>query len=413
MDNKIKIEKLVFGGQGLGRVDNKVVFVWNALPGEEVVFDYTTQKKNFAEGVAREILISSPDRVVAKEDHFLSCSAWQILSWEKELQYKKELAKEIYKKNGDIIISDLEIVSDDQQYNYRNKIEYHFVEKDGQISLAIFLPESHEVVPVAECELARPELNVVAQDILVWLQTEKISVQNLQKIILRCNQTGQVLVGLFLKKKFNFINYPELKNNLVGFSLWQKSFRDDLIYTVGQDYLEEKVGDVKLRFGLSSFFQINVPVFYQALLDIKKFVNSEDKIIDYYAGVGAIGLSVGAQELVESNREAVEYAKINITLNKIKAEAVCSSSERMIDLIATDKTIILDPPRAGLDKLVIEKILTEKPLKIIYMSCNLATQARDLGLLKDAYNIKFAKLYNFFPRTPHFEGLVVLEVKNK
>lgn len=411
MNNKIKIEKLVFGGQGLGRVDNKVVFVWNALPGEEVVFDYTTQKKNFAEGVAREILVSSPDRVAPRENHFLSCSAWQILSWKKELQYKKELAEEIYKKNGDIVISDLEIISDDQQYNYRNKIEYHFVEKDDQISLAIFLPESHEVVPVEECELARPELNVVAQDILVWLKAEKISSQNLQKIILRCNQGGEVLVGLFLKKKFNFASYPELKNNLIGFSLWQKSFRDDLIYTIGQDYLEEKIGNIKLRFGLLSFFQINVPVFYQALEDIKKFVGLKDKIIDYYAGVGAIGLSVGAQELVESNREAAGYVKMNIGLNKIKAEAICSSSERMVDLISADKTIIFDPPRAGLDKMVIEKILIEKPLKIIYMSCNLATQARDLGLLKNSYNIKFAKLYNFFPRTPHFEGLVVLEVK--
>lgn len=422
VDVRIKVEKLVFGGQGLGRVDNKVVFLWNALPGEEVVFNYTNNKKNFAEGLAIEILLPSSDRVEPKEDHFLSCSQWQILAWEKELQYKKELSQEIYKKNGDLNISSLEIVSDDNQYNYRNKIEYNFIEENGNISLAIFLPESHQRVKVDRCELARKELNIVAEDILDWIVEKEIGIMDLRKIILRVNQKGEVLAGLFINQKLNLKDYPELKNNLVGFSVFQKSFKGDvLLYTAGQDYLEEEILGKKLCYGLFSFFQINVPIFQKALGDISNFINQDDEVIDYYCGVGSIGLPLSTKmqtlSLVESNKEAVEYAKQNIDLNKLNTknnlEVFCQPAEKIIDLINSQKVIILDPPRAGLDKTIIERIIWEKPKKIIYLSCNIATQARDLGLLKDMYEIKFSKLYNFFPRTPHVEGLIILEAKKK
>lgn len=419
---KMKVEKLVFGGQGLGRVDNKVVFLWNALPGEEVVFNYTNNKKNFAEGLATEILVASPDRIEPKEKHFLSCSQWQILAWEKELLYKKQLSEETYQKIGNLSIPNLEIVSDDNQYNYRNKIEYNFIEENGNISLAIFLPESHERVVVDRCELARKELNVVAEDILDWIVEKNIEIRDLRKMILRVNQKGEVLAGLFINQKINLKDYPELKNNLVGFSLFQKNFKGDvLLHAEGQDYLEEEILGKKLRYGLFSFFQINVPIFQKALEDISSFISQDDEVIDYYCGVGSIGLSLSAKmqtlSLVESNKEASEYAKQNIDLNKLNTknnlEVYCQPAEKIIDLINSQKVIILDPPRAGLEKTIIERIIWEKPKKIIYLSCNVSTQARDIGLLKDLYEIKFAKLYNFFPRTPHVEGLIILEAKKK
>lgn len=418
--NKIKIEKLVFGGQGLGRVDNKVVFVWNVLPEEEVIFDYTSNKKNFAEGLATEILLPSPDRVAPREKHFLSCSQWQILSWEKELLYKKQLSEETYQKIGGLSINNLEIVSDDNQYNYRNKIEYNFIEENDRVSLAIFLSESHQRVQVDKCELARKELNIVAEDFLIWINEQRIEAKDLRKIILRINQKGEVLAGLFLNQKLNLKKYPELKNNLVGFSIFQKNYKSDvLLYNFGQDYLEEDLFGIKLRYGLFSFFQINVPIFQEALADISKFINQDEEVIDYYCGVGSIGLTLSDKmrslSLVESNREAVEYIKQNIILNKLDINddlgVFSQPTEKNIDLINSEKVIILDPPRAGLDKTVIERIIWEKPQKIIYLSCNISTQARDLGLLKDLYEVKFAKLYNFFPRTPHVEGLVVLKVK--
>jgi 23S rRNA (uracil1939-C5)-methyltransferase len=179
--------------------------------------------------------------------------------------------------------------------------------------------------------------------------------------------------------------------------------------------LEEELFGTKLRYGLFSFFQVNVPIFKDALEDIGNFVDDTD-LVDYYSGVGSIGLALHDKcqklTLVESNPEAVEYATENIKINKLKnCEAICKPAELIIDLITSDKTLIFDPPRAGLDKRIVEKVLAELPKKIIYLSCDLSTHARDIGLLKEKYNIKFLKLYNFFPRTAHIEGLCVLEKK--
>ncbi len=421
----IKIEKLVFGGQGLGRVDNKAVFVWNALPGEEVEVELIKDKPNFAEGIARKIIKKSSDRLEPQEDHYLACSPWQIISFVKENEWKVEIAKETFKKFGSFEWPKLNIISDNNEFGYRNKMEYSFIKYEGKISLAFFERESRRHIPIKICELARPEINKVALELLVWINKNNISLDSLKSMIVRCNQKGEVIVGLFLKDRLQFKNYPELKTNFIGLNIFYSTQQSPVsvptavLYKVGQDFLEEELFGVKLCYGLFSFFQINIPIFKKALEDIKRFIDPDDNIIDYYSGVGAIGLSVSnvgancySSTLIESNPEAVEYAKINIKLNGlVNCEAICAPSEKMVDLIAADKTIIFDPPRAGLDKKVIERVNKTKPAKIIYLSCDLATQARDIGLLKENYNINFLKLYNFFPRTAHIEGLVVLQIK--
>ncbi|MEK7083688.1 MAG: RsmD family RNA methyltransferase, partial [Patescibacteria group bacterium] len=165
-----------------------------------------------------------------------------------------------------------------------------------------------------------------------------------------------------------------------------------------------------------SFFQINVPMFEQALADISTFTTDADILLDYYAGVGSIGLPLARTAkscmLVEQNEDAARFAEKNIAENNISnTTAFCSVAERMTDYITGDATLIVDPPRAGLHEKLIQRILSEKPQKIIYLSCNLATHARDIGLLREAYTITSLKLYNFFPRTPHIEALCVLERK--
>ncbi|MFZ2189463.1 MAG: methyltransferase, partial [Candidatus Magasanikiibacteriota bacterium] len=150
--------------------------------------------------------------------------------------------------------------------------------------------------------------------------------------------------------------------------------------------------------------------------DIGKFLDKAKSVVDFYSGVGAIALPLHdkykSAVLVESNEEAVEYAKENIILNKINnCEAQLSPAEKIVDLITKDKIIIFDPPRAGLHEDVVKQVLATLPERIIYLSCNLSTQARDIKLLSEKYQVKFLKLYNFFPRTPHVEGLCVLELK--
>ncbi|MBI4426913.1 MAG: 23S rRNA (uracil(1939)-C(5))-methyltransferase RlmD [Candidatus Magasanikbacteria bacterium] len=433
----IKIEKLVFGGQGLGFLDGKACFVWNALPGEEAEIEIIKNKKTHLEAMATKIIKSSSDRIEPKEDHFLSCSPWQIMNFAAENRWKKDIAVETYRKLGGFDVCDLEIVSDGKEYGYRNKMEYSFTGKDGAVSLAFHVRESRQYVRISVCELAMQEINDVALQLLAWVNQNQIPIRSLKTMIVRCNQKGEILAGLFLKDRLQFEHYPELKNNLVGLTVFYSTHKSpasvptDVLYQTGQDCLDEDLLGTKLKYGLFSFFQINIPVFKKALNDIKKFIfeiegtGRDLSVLDFYSGVGSISLPLAKKfkdcVLVDSNEEAIGWAKENIEMLAMRdltlslsyeerglKTAMCMPAEKMTELVTSDKVVIVDPPRAGLDKRVVERILAVKPKQVIYLSCNLSTHARDLGLLKEAYDIKFMKLYNFFPRTAHIEGLAVL-----
>lgn len=415
-----KIEKLIFGGQGLGKIDQKAIFVWNALPDEEVEIQILKKSKTFSEALATKILTASPDRVEPKEEHYLSCSPWQILAPEKENEWKIKIATETYKKIGGFEYPGLQIIEGDEHYRYRNKIEYSFAtDKNGELSLAFFARASHYRQAITPCCLADENINIVAQDILVWAKKHNLTPYNLKSAIIRSNQKGEVIAGLFIKDEMDFPDYPT-SEKMVGFQLFYSTHKSPAsvptkeLYTAGQKYLEETIGNTKLQYGLFSFFQINPPIFMGALEDIKRFIPDTKPLADYYCGVGAIGLTLQKPgqtlELIESNAEAIDYANKNIQLNGSKnCTAICQPAEKIIELITGDKTIIFDPPRAGLDKKVVERVLETQPETIAYLSCNLSTQARDLALLLPKYKIEFMQLYNFFPRTDHIEGLAILK----
>ena len=159
-----------------------------------------------------------------------------------------------------------------------------------------------------------------------------------------------------------------------------------------------------------------MPIFQIALTDIKKFIEVEDEVLDYYSGVGAISLTLASQFkrgiLIEENEEAIEFTKRNISQNKItNCEIFQATAGEQATLIAANSVVVLDPPRAGLAKTLVDEILKIQPKRLIYLSCDIATQARDIARLKEKYELRFIKLYNFFPRTPHVECLCVLDKK--
>ncbi len=421
---KLHIDKLVFGGQGFGRTeDGQPAFVWNALPGEDVELNVLKKRKGVYEAVATEITNPSPDRIEPKESHWLSSSPWQHLSWEAELRWKKAIAAETYSKIGDLIIQsdELKIVTDDKQYGYRNKIEFSFIEKEnGGVSLAFFARGQRHHIPADGSLLAEPVINDTAKKILAWVNEKKIPLRSLKTLIVRSDAKGHAIAALFIKDELSFDNYPALTDTLLGFHVYYSTHKSPAsvptkkLYSAGQDYLIAELKNTKLKFGLLSFFQINIPVFDLALNDIAAFLHPKIPIVDYYSGVGAISLPLSHNRehaiLVDNNPEAIVYAQDNIALNNRKnAEAHCVMSEDMADVIEEGKMIILDPPRAGLHERLIRRLLVRKPVRIIYMSCDLATHARDLKMLSEGYKISFLRLYNFFPRTPHIEGLAVLD----
>lgn len=423
-------EKLVFGGQALAHYEGKAVFLWNALPGEEVDALITRRNKNHWEGVATEIITPSLQRIQPIEPHYLSSSPWGILSLENELQYKREIALETYARIGKVSFPfDLEIDSDDQTYGYRNKIEFSFYEynedhsqfKEG-MQLAFFQRGQKYKLPIASSELAEPVINSTAKKILDWIRQQPLTRRELKTLIIRSNGKGQAIAALFIKDHLQFENYPELSDELVGFHVYYSYYKspastpDELLYSTGQNYLEHTIADVKLRYGLLGFFQVNVPMFERALLAIKPWVPAQAQLLDFYSGVGAIGLPLAtgceSVEFIDNNQEAIEYAQENIQNNALtQCRAQCIPAENITELINGYQTVIVDPPRAGLHVDVTNRLLEVTPKTIIYLSCNISTQARDIQLLSEKYTVEFAKLYNFFPRTPHIEGLCILTLQ--
>jgi len=420
---EVEIKKLVFGGEGLGEFQGEKIFAFNALPEELVKVRVDKIKRNFIRGQAVEILKKSAFRVEPKDNNFLASSPWQILVPEKELFWKKEILKEVFKKIAKIDLPDFEIKTDGRNFNYRNKMEFNFLEDEGKI-----FPACHErfsfqkMIAIEQSPLALGSLNDFLTRTIDFLNKNKVKAQELKSIILRSNQKGEAIAGLFVKAlDFPKLNFGEiLEGDLKGFAVYfsnpnsSATTFDKIIYRFGEEFLKEEILKKSFYFSLESFFQVNLPVFEMALEKIKEFAESGESVLDFYAGAGTIGFSL-AEKIkegvsVESEKSAIELMKKNLKENKISNfKIIFKKAEKAIDLIESQKTLLLDPPRAGCHPKVVKKILEQLPIKIIYLSCNPATQARDLFLLKEKYKIKFFEAYNFFPRTPHIESLAILK----
>ena len=415
----VRVEKIIPGGQALGTMpDGKKIFFWNALPGEEVIScDITKNKSNFTEAIATEISHPSPFRVEPKDVCFLSTSPWQILDYDYELKLKPELVVEIFREHQ-IDIKTPDIITDGKDYYYRNKMEYalYWDNESQEIKLAFHARGSHRKIPIKKSSIERPELFKIATEIVAKLNADHEEARKYQSLLLRCNQSGEISGGLFE----NGHPHPVFQN-----------LTDTLL---GHEY----------SYSPNGFFQINLPVYEFALKEIKKHITTE-KVLDLYAGVGTIGLSVAqghSLTLVECDRSAfVELANnargaITTFSEHVWRRAkhgaseprddgsepafrknsngaplsVLAKSEDALAYIAPDQTVIVDPPRAGCDSKLINKLNEIKPSTIIYLSCNPATQARDVKMLLENYHIKEIKSFNFFPHTPHIENLVVLSL---
>jgi len=231
---------------------------------------------------------------------------------------------------------------------------------------------------------------------------------DLQKIILRCNSRGEAGALLFSRSD----KVRSVKVSAPALKIWQVDGFDGS----GDISLTEKVLGTELRYGMSDFFQVNVPVFEKAVEDIGRFVDGEKMVFDFFAGVGAISLPLSKKfvqgVLIESGYAASAMAQENITVNGIdNCRVEPGDADMNAEIFTAESTVIFDPPRAGLGEALLHSLIAKKPRRIVYLSCDLATQARDVGKLKDIYEIKFTRLYNFFPRTPHIEGLIILERK--
>lgn len=416
---EVTIEKLVHGGQGLATLpDGRKVFVWGALPGETAAIRVIKSKKSFAEAIAEDIITPSPVRIPARETNYLATSPWQIIPLKAENEYKKMIVQELFVQ-AHVSLPDFTITTAGDEWHYRNKMEYSFWGDENGLHLALHNRGSHQKTIVQGSELALPAVDAAAQAVLEALQRhDDIRAGDLKTVVVRCTQDGKATASLFTKKQ-SFIDIG-LPAGIQGLRVYYSnpkspaSVPTELLYEHGDEQLRDQLLARPFIYDADSFFQVNIPVFEAALRRIQEH-GAADALVDMYAGVGSIGLSVAAKavELVELDPATAAMARINAASSATRAEVVEAPSEKALDYIVADKTVIFDPPRAGLHDKVVERTMAVRPPKVIYLSCNPATQARDLAGLQEAYDVTYFEAFNFFPHTPHIETLAVLIRKER
>ena len=432
----LTLENIVGGGQAIGALaDGRKAFVWGGLPGEQVTIRLTKKKSKFIEGVVTEVHHASSERITPVDPgSYLSTSPWQIMNFSAEQQYKAQLITEAFRLHHVTLPTTPTVYTDEQQLAYRNKVEYSWysdTDPDSEtdtLDLAFFRRGSKGKITVDGTSLARPEINTLALEIRDLLRTKPVTARNLKTVLIRCSRSGKCIWQLYLKDRLENIITAEEAAALSaqgGEIIYSNpkspaSVITERLAAFGDTVLADEVLGIPFRYVAEGFFQVNLPVYEQALTDMAAWIrtapvesNNASATVDMYSGVGTIGLTIGGEHitLVEINEHAVKEMQRNIHAlgRENNAKAVLAASEQALDYVHPDNLIIVDPPRAGLHTDVVSRLLEKLPPRIVYLSCNPVTQARDVALLSEKYCIVHHQGYNFFPRTPHIENLVVLD----
>lgn len=428
----LRLEKIVGGGQAIGTLDDgRKAFVWGGLLKELVTIRVTKKKSHFVEGIVTEIIEKSPERITPKDENsYLSTSPWQIMPMSSEQSHKALLIEEAFLLHNITLPEKIEVFSDSIGFNYRNKVEFSWFgdktddDEKETLDLAFFKRGGKGKVIVDGTSLAHPSINKLAIEIRDLLRTKPIVARQLKTLLIRSDQQGNAVWQLYIKDRIeNLISEDEAK--LLSAKGGEIIYSDpkspasritERLNKFGDTTLSDTILGVAFNYACEGFFQVNIPVYEKALSDMKEWIDCNKKMptLDLYSGVGTIGLTIGGDDvtLVEINEHAVAEMQRNITkLNRPNAKAILAPSEKSLEYITGKQIVIVDPPRAGLHTDVTNRLLETEPPRIIYLSCNPVTQARDVSLLQEKYKIVHHQGYNFFPRTPHIEHLVVLDKK--
>lgn len=418
------LDRIVGGGQALGLYpDGRKFFVWGGLPGETVMAQTTKKRSKLAEGKVVEVLKPSPERVTPYDpESYLSTSPWQIMNAESEQHYKAALIEEAFELHDIVLPDPIEVKTDGIRYGYRNKVEFSFYwhTEDEKLDLAFFVRGAKGKIPVEGTSLAMEPINVLAATIRDLLRDKHVEARSLKTLLIRCDQKGNCTWQLYVKDMLpDLISAEEAK--ALPASGGEVIYSDprspasritERLASFGNITLTDSIRGTDFNYATEGFFQVNVPMYEIALTDMKHWL-PDGPVVDMYSGVGTIGLTIGGDNttLVELDPYAVGEMRKNVERLRSKAVIVQAPSEAALDHIAADAAIILDPPRAGLHADVIRRLLEVAPQRLIYLSCNPVTQARDVALLAEIYGIRAHSGYNFFPATPHIEHLVILDRK--
>lgn len=458
----VKIEAVAAEGKSLAHVDGTVVFVEFAVPGDIVNVKVTKKKKNYMEGFILEIVKPSEDRLQPFCEHFGICGGcrWQPLPYDMQLKAKQQQVWDQLVRIGHLEIPDISpILPSDKTKYYRNKLEFTFSNKrwiynnedpdsltdEERLGLGFHVGKFFDkVLDIKHCSLQPDPSNEIRLFIREYAVTHNLEFYNirentgfLRNIIIRNNQVGDVMLTVCFAYDDQdkivpmldaiAVEFPQIKSlHYVINEKFNDSISDlDCILYKGEDAIWETMGKLKFKIGPKSFYQTNSEQAYKLYSVAKEFaaLTGNEVVYDLYTGTGTIAqfISDKASKVIgiEYVKEAIEDARINAEANGITNCTFFDGD--MKDILTADfikehgkpEVMIIDPPRAGMHPDVVKVIMEAAPERIVYVSCNPASQARDLAMMSPMYEITAVQPVDMFPHTMHVENVCALKLKDK
>lgn len=458
----VKIEAVAAEGKSLAHVDGTVVFVEFAVPGDIVNVKVTKKKKNYMEGFILEIVKPSEDRLQPFCEHFGICGGcrWQPLPYDMQLKAKQQQVWDQLVRIGHLEIPDISpILPSDKTKYYRNKLEFTFSNKrwiynnedpdsltdEERLGLGFHVGKFFDkVLDIKHCSLQPEPSNEIRLFIREYAVTHNLEFYNirentgfLRNIIVRNNQVGDVMLTVCFAYDDQdkivpmldaiAVEFPQIKSlHYVINEKLNDSISDlDCILYKGEDAIWETMGKLKFKIGPKSFYQTNSEQAYKLYSVAKEFaaLTGNEVVYDLYTGTGTIAqfISDKASKVIgiEYVKEAIEDARINAEANGITNCTFFDGDMKAIltaDFIkehGKPEVMIIDPPRAGMHPDVVKVIMEAAPERIVYVSCNPASQARDLAMMSPMYEITAVQPVDMFPHTMHVENVCALKLKDK
>lgn len=447
----VNIEKLSNLGFGIAKHEGLIIFVENACPGDKLKIKITKLNKNWANAQIVEIIEKSPHRVepyCAMQNICGGCQL-QFIDYDYQLQLKKEIIEDALKTIGNLDIEVKNPIQSPENFHYRHKVQYPIAQTkvSKRILAGYYKPKSHEIINIKCCPI-QPEIcdNIIefirnsAFDYGISGYDEKKHSGDLRHVVLRISAaTGKVLVTLVVNSTKMFERLDDFAKNIYdkfkevsGVCVNFNSKKTNVILgentelIAGKDFIKERILDKTFRIGPKTFFQINPKSAENIFAFVKEYINNNfenSTVLDAYAGVTSFGITISdickKVVSVEENKEAVDLAAETIELNEIKnIELHNMETQKFLEKeIKTKKrkfdVIILDPPRKGCTEGCLESVLQLSKNKIIYVSCNPATLARDLKYLtSNGAKVEFIQPFDMFCHTYHIESVAIIDVSN-
>ena len=426
---EIKIAELAPGGNGFGRLeDGRAAFILGGIPGETVLAELTKQKSSYVEGRISQITTPSLRRTEPPRYDLLGAMPWYCLAYDYQLELKLDLLKRIFMQHHLELSPDVSVTPSPQTIGYRSRLDYSLYSDDDGLQLAHFKAGSSRSLELLNDghPLASTKMNEVATKLTAILSTIPALKAVARLLILRTDSKNSILalIGVTaVPEPLTALGDIDLSSlGLAGLAALRCDRRrtivhNSLFYETGETQLKEELDGLTLSYGPANFTQQNMPAFRLALGDLLAFVSKKSRVLELYAGSGTIGLSVAKIAATVEATESVASASIQ-ALQNAQANGITNYHSHALEdrhttvsqLKAAD-ILIVDPPRAGLHPRLVETILACPVERIIYLSCNPVTQARDIALLQGAYTLKHYQGYDFYPQTAHLEGLAILDQK--